>query len=119
LNHSFTISAATYDFLLDQLNQQFGTELPGKKNDLEFINTDFWLQDTAVLECVEKKAGAWNVALLFVHHLNPLKFIKRTICSYADIRKANTSAHYMRRQAAKDQRGTLVVNTQSVLFGNS
>jgi hypothetical protein len=104
---------------LEQLNKEFAYDAAGNKNDLRFIHTDFWLQDTAVIEAVEKKQGMWKVSLLFVLHTNPLKFIKRSIASYADIHKANTAAHYMRRQAAKDQRGTLVVNTQSILYGNS
>jgi hypothetical protein len=105
--------------MLEHINKQFACDVPGEKKDLEFINKDFWLQDTAVVESVERKLGLWKVSLLFVHHVNPMKFIKRAIRSYADIKKANTAAHYMRRQAAKDQRGTLVVNTQSIIFGNS
>jgi hypothetical protein len=107
----FVISPQVYEQVLDQLNKQFLLDRAGYIPDLHFIQTDFWLQDTAVIDTIEQKSGLWRVSLLFVHHINPFKFIKRSITAYADIKKANTAAHYMRRQAAKDQRGTLLVNT--------
>lgn len=112
-----SISPELYDLLLKGMNGQYDLEKPGTEDDLRFVHTDFWLQDTAVIEDVERRSGLWRVSLLFVHHVNPYKFIKRSIRSYADLRKALTAAHYMRRQAAKDQRGTLVVETRAIFPG--
>jgi hypothetical protein len=46
---------------------------------------------------------------VFAHTHNPLKFIKRYITSHPCPRRAAQQAYYMRRLAAKDQRGTLTV----------
>lgn len=112
-----TISPELYELILMGMNAQYDLDRPGSESDLRFVHTDFWLQDTAVIEDIERCSGLWSVSLLFVHHTNPLKFIKRRIQSFADLRKARTAAHYMRRQAAKDQRGTLYVNTDAIYPG--
>ncbi|TAD81473.1 MAG: hypothetical protein EAY75_17740 [Bacteroidetes bacterium] len=100
-----------YSALLDTINNLQFEEKPGKGADLLFITDEFWLQDTAVIDHVCCRRGMHGVSLVFAHHLNPYKFICRRIVAYADVKKAAVSAHYMRRQAAKDQRGTLSVTS--------
>lgn len=96
--------------MLEYLDNLSLTEQNGITKDAFFINEDFWLQDTVVVENVECRNGEWSIYLVFAHHLIPLKFIKRKIVNYVCPRRAALAAHYMRRQAAKDQRGTLQVN---------
>ncbi|MCU0376524.1 MAG: hypothetical protein MUF24_14550 [Chitinophagaceae bacterium] len=104
------LSAEFYGQLLDGLNNLHFQEKPGIPTDMLFISDEFWLQDTAVIDHINPMKGMHGVSLIFAHHLNPYKFICRYITAYADARRAATSAHYMRRQAAKDQRGTLKVS---------
>ena len=117
MKNRHTISPDLYELVLKGMNTHFELEKPGSEEDLRFVHTDFWLQDTAVIEDIERRSGLWRVSLLFVHHVNPFKFIKRSIRSFADVKKARTAAHYMRRQAAKDQRGTLMVDTSAIFPG--
>ena len=100
--------------MLEYLTSMALVEKSGEQRDLHFIDEDFWLQDTAVIENIELRNGEWNIYLVFAHHLIPLKFIKRKIVNFACPKKASLTAHYMRRQAAKDQRGTLKVNANLI-----
>lgn len=106
------ISSELYGLLLEQLNAMPFEDRSGDDRDIRFMADEFWLQDTAVIEHVSKEKGMYAVALVFAHHAIPFKCIRRPISSYADIKKATVSAYYMRRLAAKDQRGTLVVSLQ-------
>ncbi|MBS4066402.1 MAG: hypothetical protein KGZ74_17710 [Chitinophagaceae bacterium] len=110
MHSKFTIQDEAYAAMLEYLDKLFTTEQSGIMEDAFFINEDFWLQDTAVVENVECRNGEWNIYLVFAHHLMPLKFIKRKIVNYCCPKKAALASHYMRRQAAKDQRGTLQIN---------
>lgn len=107
------ITSHIYSGLLDAINNMHFQEQPGRGTDLQFIWDEFWLQDTAVIENIKFYRGMHYVGLIFAHHRNPLKFLCRNITAYPDKKKAVISAHYMRRQAAKDQRGTLMVSSQS------
>lgn len=107
-----TISHQLYGLLLEQLNAIPFEDRSGNDRDIRFMADEFWLQDTAVIDHVAKEKGMYAVALVFAHHYIPFKCIRRPISSYADIKRANVSAHYMRRLAAKDQRGTLMVSLQ-------
>lgn len=113
------IDEIVYSRMLDYVQQLVQTELLGQSNDISFYNDDFWLQDTAVIENVELRNGEWNIFLVFAHHNLPLKFIKRKIRNYSCPKRAAITAHYMRRQAAKDQRGTLTVSPASLTFNFS
>lgn len=106
----FRIDDNVYASMLDYMHALAEGERTGSHKDVAFINDDFWLQDTAVIENIERRHGEWNIYLVFAHHLKPLKFIKRKIVNFVCPKKAAMAAHYMRRLAAKDQRGTLVVN---------
>jgi len=106
----FTIDENVYASMLGYLEDLSGSETAAENRDIAFIQDDFWLQDTAVIDNIEKRNGEWCIYLVFAHHLLPLKFIKRKIVHYVCPKRAGVAAHYMRRQAAKDQRGTLTVN---------
>jgi hypothetical protein len=110
----FIIDPKLYEKSLDLLNDLHFVESKGKLVDFSFFNDDKWLSETAVIENLAKVAGQWDIELLFAMHNNPLKFIKRFIVSYSCPRKATLFASIMRRQAAKDQRGTLVVDFEGI-----
>ncbi len=107
-----SIDSKTYEAMLDFVENIRFTDRRGNMDDTCFIQDDFWLQDTVVIENVEKRHGAWDIFLVFAQHNQPLKFIKRRITNFASEKKAVLTGHYMRRLAAKDQRGTLKINIQ-------
>lgn len=96
------------------LNNQSLDERVGGRRDFSMLLNDAWLQDSAVIENILFRRGQWEVHLVFAHYTNPYKLIKRRITTCFCKEKAQTYAHYMRRQAAKDPRGTLRVD--STLF---
>lgn len=108
----FQLGDEAYDQLLNMLNNQHFTERPGAPADMDFLTDDWWLRDTAVIENVVRRDGMWEIQLVFAHHRQPKQFIKRVISRHANRQKALLNASYMRRLAAKDQRGTLQVNIE-------
>ncbi len=106
----FTMSTDLYSRMLDGLSNLFFTEKLGVDADMNFYRNDFWLSDSAVIESLQLRKGAWEINLLFAHHKTPLKFLSRRITSHSCPKRARTMAFYMRRQAAKDQRGTLTLD---------
>ena len=99
-----------YNSLLNLLNNQHFTECAGTSKDMDFLSEDWWLRDTAVVENIVKRGGMWEIHLVFAHYKQPHKLIKRVIDRYTSKDKAELNAWYMKRLAAKDQRGTLKVN---------
>lgn len=106
----FQMDDDVYQDLLDALNNQYFTDKSGDASDMDFIKEDLWLSDTAVIDILQRRKGIWEIHLLFVHYQQPLKFLSRKITSHACPKKANLMAFYMRRLAAKDQRGTLEID---------
>jgi hypothetical protein len=112
--HRIKMDEEVYASMLDFLQHNVETNKPGTETDMAFILDDFWLQDSVVIENVEKHHGTWNVFLVFAYQHQPLKLIKRKITHFVSEQKAVLSAHYMRRLAAKDQRGTIRFNDGAV-----
>ena len=108
--HEFYLDGEVYNEMLNLLNNQHFTEKPGIQADMEFLSDDWWLRDTAVVENIVKRKGMWEIHLVFAHYQQPSKLIKRVIAKYASKDKAELNAWYMKRLAAKDQRGTLKVD---------
>ena len=106
----FSIPPELYEKMLDSLNNLFLTEKLGLETDMNFYRDDLWLSDTAVIDLLWRRNGCWEIHLLFAHHKTPLKFLSRRISSHSCPRRASIMGFYMRRLAAKDQRGTLNVN---------
>ncbi len=98
-----------YNMMLCFLDNQHYTEISADKENLIFLQNDWWLADTAVIDTINYKKGGWEVYFTFANYKKPLQFIVRKIIRCYSETKAKTAAHYMRRQAAKDQRGTLAV----------
>ncbi|MEM9546885.1 MAG: hypothetical protein AAGA77_12975 [Bacteroidota bacterium] len=110
---NFNLDVNAYDDLLNLLNNQYFIEKPGNDVDMEFLTDDWWLRDTAVIENIVKKDGMWEIHLVFAHYQTPKKLIKRIITKHVSKDKAELKGFYMKRLAAKDQRGTLKVNMDS------
>nr|WP_293834141.1 hypothetical protein [uncultured Arsenicibacter sp.] len=110
----FQIDAAAYTALMQGLNSQYFVERKGNMSDFRLYYDDLWLADTAVIENIHRYKGEWAVDLVFAHIHNPLKFIRRNITSHPCPKRAAQKAGFMRRLAAKDQRGTLSITIQSL-----
>lgn len=108
----FNLDNEAYLELLNLMNNQHFVEKPGKQKDMAFLSDDWWLRDTAVIENIVPRRGMWEIHLIFAYHLEPKKLIKRVISSHTSKQKAELYAQYMRRLAAKDQRGTLEVKIE-------
>ncbi len=85
-----------------------------KPRDLLFIADGSWLKDSAVIDVISNDRGAWDVALIFAHYKNPLKLIVRHITRCYSKQKALATAFYIRKEAAKDRRGTLIVSIKDL-----
>jgi hypothetical protein len=107
---TFNLGEGAYNELLKFLNNQHYTERVGVEEDMVFLHDDHWLKDSAVISNVVGRNGMWEIYLIFAYFTNPHQLIKRIIGQFASLEKAQLSAHYMQRMAAKDQRGTLEVN---------
>jgi hypothetical protein len=110
MENRFTMASELYAKMLDSLSNLFFTEKVGHDADLNFYRDDLWLSDTAVIESLQQRKGCWEIHLLFAHHQIPMKFLSRRITSHPCPKRAQMMAFYMRRLAAKDQRGTLSIN---------
>ena len=107
---NFFLDDSAYNELLNLLNNQHFTEKSGDKSDMRFLSDDWWLRDTAVIENIIRREGMWEIHLVFAHYQEPYKLIKRVITRHTSKQKAELSAWYMKRLAAKDQRGTLKID---------
>jgi hypothetical protein len=113
---AFSIDPAAYNALLSSLNNLHLTDKNGQDSDILFLSDDWWLSDTAVIENVTRRRGIWEIHLVFAHYKQPLKLLKRMITTTYCARKAALMAEYMKRLAAKDQRGTLKINAEDFNF---
>lgn len=103
-----------YNVMLCFLDNQHFTEKPAGTENLAFLHNDWWLADTAVIDTINYKQGGWEVFFTFANHKKPLQLIVRKIIRCYSEAKAKTASHYMLRQAAKDQRGTLTVTIKDL-----
>ena len=103
-----------YKVMLSFLDNQHLIEKPADEENLVFLKNDWWLADTAVIDTINFNKGGWEVSFTFANYKKPLQLIVRRIIRCYSERKAKTAAHYMRRQAAKDQRGTLKVTIRDL-----
>ena len=111
------IDYKTYQWLLSKINQKvLFEEQSSSPKDLLFIKEGAWLADTAVIEHLTRRRGTYSINLLFAHYKQPLKLLIRTITQHSNPRKAQVMSQLFRRQAAKDQRGTLKVDESSFLI---
>ncbi|MEL6140285.1 MAG: hypothetical protein AAFU67_01540, partial [Bacteroidota bacterium] len=96
-----------YSSMLSRLNAAHLCERAGNWSDLNFLHQDEWLVDAAVIERLVERNGQVEVHLVFAHSQSPLTFLNRFITRCFNHQRASMTAALMRRQAAKDQRGTI------------
>ncbi len=111
MNSRCTLDYDTYKWLLKSIN--IGLLYDGVKassHDMNFIKDDSWLSETSVIEQIAQRKGTWHIDLLFAYQKEPLRFIIRKISSHTSYRKAALLGSIFRRQAAKDQRGTITLD---------
>lgn len=113
--NSIYLDRSCYDNLVDFMNIQPSSDTKGRFADLNFFYQDGWLLDSAVIDQVYHRKGTWEVHLVFAHTENPFQFIKRRVGSYMTKQKAEFAANILRRQAAKDPRGTLKLDPKFFL----
>lgn len=95
-----------HDFLKNEKN----IDVRGMPNDLFFITNGIWLKDAAVIDVITNRNGTWEIHLVFAHYKNPLQLIVRNIMTCFSQQKAMSAAFYLRKDAARDRRGTLSVS---------
>jgi len=103
-----------YHEMLCFLDNQHFIEKPADEENMQFLKNDWWLADTAIIESVNYNKGGWEVYLTFANYKKPCQLIVRKIIRCFNEHKARTIAHYMKRMAAKDQRGTLSVTIKDL-----
>lgn len=105
----FQLDHSAYNSTLRRIGELYQTERKGDHTDGTFLREDGWLIDSAVSERLSKRKGQWDIHLTFIHVRRPLTLVSRFITSRSDRKKALLTGSLMRRQAAKDQRGTIKV----------
>lgn len=114
------IEFETYQWLLQQLNQlRLHDNGKADNQELAFIKEEDWLSETAVIEQISKRNGTWCIDLLFAYQPDPLRLIVRKITTETSQKKATLLATIFRRQAAKDQRGTLLIRLEDHTIYNN
>jgi hypothetical protein len=113
---SFILDPRLYQQVLQGMNSLHFTDHVGAACDLDFIKADYWLADSAVIDRLVLRKGTWDINLLFAHHTTPLRFLSRRITSHSCPKRAAMMAGFMRRLAAKDQRGTLRLSLEHLDF---
>ena len=99
-----------YENLIHALNLQQSADMKGEFTDFDLFYSDDWLLNSAVIENIIPRNGNWDIYLVFAYVGNPLKLIKKKITRCITQKNADLTANYMRRLAAKDQRGTLKID---------
>ena len=103
------IDETCYGSLMDFLNERLKDDANGEVLDLDLFYNDSWLLDSAVVDNLVPVNGNWDIFLIFAHSEFPLKLIRKKITRCNTLKNALFAADKMRRQAAKDQRGTLEI----------
>jgi hypothetical protein len=85
-------------------------DFPGHPMDLDFLEADDWLKDSAVNALVTERNQNWRVSMVMAWWYNPMRFVCRFINTYTTQKKAVLSADLFCRTAQKDERGTLKIN---------
>jgi hypothetical protein len=85
-------------------------DFPGGEADLQFLNDESWLMNSAVNALVIYKNGEWQCWLVMAFVQYPYRFICRFINTNIYEQKAGLYADLYVRTARRDERGTLKIN---------
>lgn len=113
-SHSI-VSLETYQWLLGSINNVvcYSNSL-AKEYEMDFIKDNSWYSETVVTERIVKRKGQWHVDLVFAYYKDPFRLLVRNITHCISYDKAKITGNIMKKQAAKDQRGTLSVNQELI-----
>lgn len=75
-----------------------------RQEDLLFLKDAAWLKNAAVIDKILNTHAAWVIYLIFAHYQNPLQLIVRNITRCFSKQKAQATAFYICKEAAKDRR---------------
>jgi len=100
-----------YQWMLKGINQNalFDDRI-GDESEFHFLRSNHWLLDAAVVDRINFRKGQFRIDLVFAHQKQPLKLLVRHITVHSDRKKAAIMSQLFRRQAAKDQRGTIIID---------
>jgi hypothetical protein len=111
MKRNLSLNYHMYEWMLKSINNMsLHDDQLGEESELNFLRANDWLGDTAVIERLVYRAGQYRIDLLFAHHQQPLKLLIRNITVQSSKSKAEIMSQLFRRQAAKDQRGTLSIS---------
>ena len=119
MNDKSIVSKEVLSEMNNFLDNEKRTGQMARPGDMQFILDGSWLKDAAVIDIISKRSGAWDVYLVFAHYKIPLKFIVRNITRCFTEQKALAAAFYIRKEAAKDRRGTLTVSINDLGICNN
>lgn len=107
-----------YEWILKSINQMsLYEDKLGVESEFNFLRSNEWLGDTAVIERLIYRKGQFRIDLVFAHHQQPLKLLIRNITEHSSRKKAEIMSQLFRRQAAKDQRGTITIEERVLDLG--
>ena len=78
-----------------------------------------WLLDAEVKYGITERNSRWHVELVFVDTKDPKRILVRNINDFQSKRIAEISAEYMKQTAARDARGTQIVNEDARDINNN
>jgi hypothetical protein len=108
----------TYEWMLKSINQiSLYDDRVGDESEFNFLRSNQWLVDSAVIERLVFRKGQFRIDLVFVHQKQPLKLLVRNITVHPDRKKAEIMSQLFKRQAAKDQRGTIIIKEELLNLG--
>ena len=114
------IDVDTYKMLLSGINQMtLYQDQCAEAADTAFIRQGEWLSESAVVVHINKRKGTWCIDLVFAHPRCPLRLLVRKIATETSWTKACLRGSLFQRQAAKDQRGTILPELSSFAISDN
>ena len=114
MNAGYTISQHILSDMYHLLYIEKYAAQTAPPTDLKFITDGKWLKDAAVIDVISNRNGAWHVSLVFAYYKDPLQLMVRRITTCFSEQKANATAFYVRKDTAKDGRGTLNISIKDL-----
>jgi hypothetical protein len=106
------------DFVLSAMNNFLDNEncvgQMARDEDVKQLTNGSWLKNAAVIDDISGRNGAWDVSMVFANYKNPLQLMMKKITRCYSQQRAMVAAFYIRKEAAKDIRGTLTVSVNDL-----
>ena len=88
------------------------TDHLGSPKDLTGPDNEPWFYDAALVEHITFNAGSWNASLVHAYNKDPYQIVISTIHCIPSLEQARKATFYMKRRAAKDLRGTFLIDIE-------